>query len=100
MPLHWYGGLFANDPTGTGALRNSDDVGVMLVAFGGPSVGKLGSSEPSRRRGAGLRALAAARHQRRRSCSCRRDDQLAAWDPTDGTMRPAFPARPRTSRSS
>ena len=89
-PLHWFGGLFANDPTGTGALRNSDDVGVMLVAFGGPSIGHLGTRErldvaaPV----AGLsRLLDTATPEYQLPA----DDQLAAWDPIDGTMRPAFP---------
>ena len=89
-PLHWFGGLFANDPTGAGAARNSDDVGVMLVAFGGPSVGKIGSRDhldvaaPV----AGLSRLLDTASPELQLPS---DDQLAAWDPTDGTMRPAFP---------
>ena len=63
VPLHWSGGLFANDPAGTGFLRNSDDIGVMLVAFGGPAVGKLVEHRPRRRRRADRRALPPARHR-------------------------------------
>ncbi|MBK5287762.1 MAG: VCBS repeat-containing protein [Acidimicrobiia bacterium] len=90
VPLHWFGGLFANDPTGTGARRNSDDIGVMLAAFGGPSVGKLGARDhldvaaPT----SGLSRLLDTATPELQLPS---DDQLAAWDPVDGTMRAAFP---------
>ena len=90
VPLHWFGGLTANDPNGTGAARNSEDVGLMLVAFGGPSVGKVGSRDhldvaaPT----AGLTRLFDTISPELQLPS---DDQLAAWDPTTGAMRPAFP---------
>ena len=90
VPLHWYGGLFANDPTGTGALRNSDDVGVILTAFGGPSVGKLGS----RRHldiAAPVSGLSRLLDTASPELQLPSDDLLAAWDGATGAMRPAFP---------
>ena len=90
VPLHWYGGLFANDPTGTGALRNSDDVGVILSAFGGPSVGKLGS----RTRmdvAAPVSGLSRLLDTASPELQLPSDDLLAAWDGATGGMRPAFP---------
>ncbi len=90
VPLHWYGGLFANDPTGTGALRNSDDVGVILSAFGGPSVGKLGS----RTRmdvAAPVSGLSRLLDTASPELQLPSDDLLAAWDGATGAMRPAYP---------
>ncbi len=90
VPLHWYGGLTANDGTGTGAARNSEDVGLMLVAFGGPAVGKIGARDhldvaaPT----SGLTRLFDTISPELQLPS---DDQLAAWDPVTGFMRPAFP---------
>jgi hypothetical protein len=90
VPLHWFGGLFANDPTGTGALRNSDDVGVLLVAFGGPSVGKLVSTEHPDVAApvAGLSRLLDTATPELQLPS---DDAVAGWDPVSGTMYPAYP---------
>ena len=90
VPLHWFGGLTANDGTGTGAARNSEDIGLMLVAFGGPAVGKIGARDhldvaaPT----AGLTRLFDTISPELQLPS---DDQLVAWDPTTGAMRPAFP---------
>ncbi|MGZ6887371.1 MAG: S8 family serine peptidase [Acidimicrobiia bacterium] len=90
IPLHWYGGLFANDPTGTGTKRNSDDVGLLLVAFGGPSIGKLGATtHPDV--AAPVSGLSRLFDTTSPDLQLPSDDMLAAWDPTDGTMRPAFP---------
>ncbi|MEP6624141.1 MAG: VCBS repeat-containing protein, partial [Acidimicrobiia bacterium] len=90
VPLHWYGGLTANDGNGTGGARNSMDVGLMLVAFGGPAVGKIGARDhldvaaPT----AGLSRLLDTTAPELQLPS---DDQLAAWDPVTRAMRPAFP---------
>jgi hypothetical protein len=90
VPLHWYGGLFANDPTGTGQFRNSDDVGVLLVAFGGPSIGKLGSrAHPDV--AAAVSGFSRLLDTTAPDLQLPSDDLLGAWDPTDGTMRPGFP---------
>ena len=90
VPLHWFGGLFSNDPTGTGVLRNSDDVGAALVAFGGPSIGKIGSREHPDV-AAPVSGFSRLLDTTAPDLQLPSDDQLAAWDPTDGTMRPAFP---------
>jgi hypothetical protein len=90
VPLHWYGGLTANDGTGTGAARNSEDVGLMLVAFGGPSVGKIGARDHLDV-AAPVSGLTRLLDTTTPELQLPSDDQLAAWDPTDGTMRPAFP---------
>ncbi len=90
VPLHWFGGLFANDPAGTGAARNSDDVGVMLVAFGGPSVGTVGA--PNRLDvAAPVSGFSRLLDTVSPEFQLPSDDQLAAWDPVAGSMRPAFP---------
>ncbi len=90
VPQHWYGGLFANDPTGAGVWRNSNDVGAMLVAFGGPSIGKIGSLDHPDV-AAPVSGISRLLDTTSPDLQLPSDDQLAAWDPTNGTMRPAFP---------
>jgi hypothetical protein len=90
VPLHWYGGLFANDPAGTGFLRNSDDVGVMLVAFGGPAVGKLVSTDHADV-AAPVSGLSRLLDTATPDLQLPSDDQLAGWDPVTGKMYPSYP---------
>ncbi len=90
VPLHWFGGLFSNDGNGTGAARNSTDVGLMLVAFGGPAVGKIGSRDHLDV-AAPVSGLSRLLDTTSPELQLPSDDQLAAWDPTTGSMRPAFP---------
>jgi hypothetical protein len=90
VPMHWYGGLFANDPTGTGFLRNSNDVGAMLVAFGGPSVGKLVSTDHADV-AAPVSGLSRLLDTASPDLQLPSDDQLAGWDPATGAMYPSFP---------
>ena len=90
VPLHWFGGLFANDGNGTGGARNSEDVGVMLVAFGGPAVGKVGARDHLDV-AAPIAGLSRLLDTATPELQLPGDDQLAAWDPVDGTMRSAFP---------
>lgn len=90
IPLKWYGGLFANDPTGFGTHRNSNDLGLVLVAFGGPSAGRLASPDrpdvtaPT----AGLTRLLDTTMPDLQLPS---DDQVMAWDPATSLARPGFP---------
>jgi Subtilase family./FG-GAP repeat. len=90
VPLHWFGGLFANDGNGTGGARNSQDIGAMLVAFGGPSVGKIGARDHLDV-AAPVSGLSRLLDTATPELQLPSDDQLAAWDPVNGAMRPAFP---------
>lgn len=89
-PLKWFGGLFANDPTGFGVQRNSNDLGLVLAAFGGPSVGHLGARDRPDVASvtAGLGRLLDTTQPELQLPS---DDQLMGWDPVTGLARPGFP---------
>jgi hypothetical protein len=90
VPMHWFGGLFANDPTGTGFLRNSNDVGVMLVAFGGPAVGKLVSTDHADV-AAPVSGLSRLLDTATPELQLPSDDLLAGWNPATGAMYPSYP---------
>ena len=90
VPLHWYGGLFANDPTGTGFLRNSNDVGTMLVAFGGPAVGKLVATDHADV-AAPVSGFSRLLDTTSPELQLPSDDQLAGWDPATGNLYPSYP---------
>ena len=90
VPLKWFGGLFANDPTGFGNARNSDDLGVVAVAFAGPAVGRTAALDHPdvASSTAGITRLLDVTAPDRQLPG---DDQLMAWDPVSGLARPAFP---------
>jgi len=91
VPLKWFGGLLVDDPTGFGANRNSDDLGVVLPAFTGPAVGRLrtgGGLQVAAGTGGVSRLLDAATPEQQLPG----DDQLMAWDPAGGGVAlPGFP---------
>ncbi len=90
VPLHWFGGLFANDPTGTGATRNSNDVGALLVAFGGPAAGNLATrTHPDV--AAPVSGFSRLLDTTAPDLQLPSDDLVGAWDVTTGAMRSNFP---------
>ena len=90
VPLHWFGGLFANSPAGTGFLRNSNDVGALLVAFGGPSVGSLVRDDYVDV-AAPVSGLSRLLDTATSDLQLPSDDLLAGWSAVNGHMYPAFP---------
>ena len=63
VPMHWFGGLFANDPTGTGFLRNSERHRRDARRVRRPGRREAGEHRPRRRRRARLRPVPPARHR-------------------------------------
>ena len=100
VPMHWYGGLFANDSHGTGFLRNSNDVGRAARRVRRSEHRQPRAQRQARRRRAGVRTLATARHRDLRPPAAvgRPARGLGSGDRCDVPGVPAGDAGPRVLR--
>ncbi len=90
LPVAWAGGLAGEGNGRFGAARNSNDVVLSTVAFGGPSLGRIAGGDtldvaaPT----GGLTRLLDIQASDRQLPN---DDQLGAWRGSDGNALEGFP---------
>ncbi len=90
LPVAWAGGLAGEGNARFGAARNSNDIVLSVVAFGGPSLGRIAGGDaldiaaPT----GGLTRLLDIQASDRQLPN---DDQLGAWRGSDGNALHGFP---------